>query len=97
MSFRVRHCVECPRCSTRYLVGFSPYRNGSYLVPLTVGCWEQWTLYCSCRLPHSPSHWRWDELKPYEVSSDAHLRGYGGPEEIVAKPHEQAGRKALQP
>jgi hypothetical protein len=34
---RVRHCVECPKCHTRYLPGFTPYRNGSYLIPLTKG------------------------------------------------------------
>src|ERR1700722_13475459 len=32
MSFRIRHCVKCPKCHTWYLVGFSPYRNGAYLV-----------------------------------------------------------------
>jgi len=34
MGYRIRHCVECPKCLTRYLVACSPYRNGSYLVPL---------------------------------------------------------------
>ena len=37
MTPRIRHCVECPKCHTRYLVGFSPYRNGSYLMPLSGG------------------------------------------------------------
>jgi len=31
MTRRIRHCIECPKCRTRYLVGYSPYRNGSYL------------------------------------------------------------------
>src|ERR1700674_5819363 len=71
MTPRVRHCVECPKCLTRYLVGFSPYRNGSYLMPLSVGFSEEWTLYCSCgRLPIS-SRWNWNELKLYAVSNQA--------------------------
>jgi hypothetical protein len=48
---RVRHCVECPKCRIRYLPGFSPYRNGSYLVPLTENLPTEWTLYCSCCTP----------------------------------------------
>ena len=83
MASRVRHCVECPKCCTRYLVGFSPYRNGSYLLPVTPGSHEEWTLYCSCLTPPSPTRWSWYELEPYEVSGTAHLRGYGPPEEIV--------------
>jgi hypothetical protein len=84
MTACVRHCVECPKCLTRYLVGFSPYRNGSYLAPLAKGLWEEWTLYCSCGLPSVSSRWRWTELRPYFVSKQAHVRGYGSPEEIVA-------------
>ena len=83
MACRIRHCIECPKCLTRYLVGFSPYPNGSYLEPVVKGSWKQWTLYCSCRSPHSSSRWSWDELKPYGVSNSAHLRGYGSPQEIV--------------
>ena len=26
---RIRHCAECPKCGTRYLIAGSPYRNGS--------------------------------------------------------------------
>lgn len=85
MSWRVRHCVECPKCRTRYLIGFSPYRNGSYLAPISEGSWTDWTLYCSCGTPHCPSRWNWEDLKPYEVSNTAHLRGYGPPEEIIAR------------
>ena len=83
MSGRVRHCVECPRCLTRYLIGFSPYRNGSYLVPVTRGSYHEWILYCSCGSPPRSSRWKLDELQPYEVSSGAHVHGYGPPEEIV--------------
>ena len=84
MTMRIRHCVECPKCLTRYLVGFSPYPNGSYLVPLVEGLSEGWALYCSCGSPPNPSRWYWTELKPYMVSGPAHNRGYGRPEEIVA-------------
>ena len=83
MTWRVRHCVECPKCRTRYLIGFSPYRNGSYLVPVARGSLQEWILYCACGSPPSPSRWNWDELQPYEVCRGAHVRGYGPPEEIV--------------
>jgi hypothetical protein len=82
-SFRARHCVECPKCRLRYLIGFSPYRNGSYLMPLTNGFSEEWILYCSCGRPPTSSRWSWKELKLYAVSNQAHDRGYGPPEEIV--------------
>src|SRR6267378_4027323 len=81
MPRRIRHCMECPECLTRYLVSGSPYGNGSYLVSLRDGNSEVHTLYCSCgRTPVSSP---WSELKPYVVSSPAHRRGYGPPEEIV--------------
>src|SRR6516162_14963 len=92
MAWRIRHCIECPNCSTRYLVGFSPYPNGSYLEPLATGSWTRWTLYCTCRSPHNPSRWSWDELRPYGVSNSAHLRGYGSPDEVVALRTHSAGR-----
>jgi hypothetical protein len=80
----VRHCVECPKCLTRYLPGFSPYRNGSYLMPLAEGFADEWTLYCACGRPPNSSRWSWSELKLYAVSTQAHDRGYGPPEEVVA-------------
>jgi hypothetical protein len=83
MSSRVRHCVECPKCSTRYLVGFSPYQNGSYLVPVSKASWEEWILYCACGSPPHSSRWNWNELKLYAVPNGAHHRRYGPPEEIV--------------
>lgn len=82
MSIRIRHCVECPKCLTRYLIAFSPYRNGSYLVPTVIGSSEEYTLYCSCR-PLTVSRWRWSEVKACEVSKVAHDRGYGTAEELV--------------
>jgi hypothetical protein len=82
VSARVRHCVECPKCLTRYLVGFSPYRNGSYLMPVARGICEEWILYCACRTPHAVSRWGWKELKLYEVPVDAHQSGFGSPEQM---------------
>jgi hypothetical protein len=84
MSHRIRHCVECPKCLTRYLVGYSPYRNGSYLVS-GAGNFEVYKLYCSCG--RSAFSLRWSELKRYVVSKPAHDRGYGPPEEIVDASH----------
>src|SRR6516225_3562353 len=72
---RVRHCVECPKCRTRYLPGSSPYDNGSYLMPLTANGLLGWILYCSCDSPRASSEWRWSELKPYEVCEPAYRRG----------------------
>jgi len=83
MAPRVRHCVECPKCLTRYLLGSSPYRNGSYLIPLAEGRAEEWTLYCSCGRPAISSRWSWSDLKQYSVPTQAHHRGYGSPKEIV--------------
>jgi hypothetical protein len=80
---RVRHCVECPKCLTRYLPGFSPYGNGSYLLSLTEGFADDWTLYCACGRPPISSRWSWSDLKRYAVSNQAHDRGYGPPEDIV--------------
>jgi hypothetical protein len=83
MASRVRHCVECPKCLTRYLPGFSPYRNGSYLMPMAEGFAYEWTLYCACGRPPISSRWTWNDLKLYAVSNQAHDRGYGPPEDIV--------------
>jgi hypothetical protein len=81
MPRRIRHCVECPKCHTRYLIGASPYANGSYLVSSLVDQGEALTLYCSCGRPALTN--RWDELATYAVSRDAHGRGFGPPEEVV--------------
>jgi hypothetical protein len=88
MSIRIRRCVECPKCLTRYLIAFSPYRNRSYLVPTVPGSSEEYTLYCSCRRPLVVSRWRWNEVKTCEVSRAAHDRGYGTAEEIVEMNHQ---------
>ena len=90
---RIRQCVECPKCLTRYLLAFSPYHNGSHLLPLASGSLEEWTLYCSCCQPRASSQWRQSELKTCEVSKAAYDRGYGTPEEIVPiVNHPQDGR-----
>jgi hypothetical protein len=79
---RVRHCVECPKCRTRYLPSFSPYRNGSYLIPLTAHGASGWILYCSCRMPPASSQWGSTDLKRYEICGQAYRRGYGSPDEV---------------
>ena len=71
MSYRIRHCISCPHCRTRYLIGFSPYANGSYLLSTSVGSLEEYTLYCSCRRFPVPSRWRDSEIKACEVSHSA--------------------------
>ncbi len=78
----IRHCVECPKCLTRYLIAFSPYRNGSYLVSGFTGISEDHILYCSCGRPPVCSRWRAPDLKQYAVSKAAHNRGYGKRDEI---------------
>lgn len=81
MTTRVRYCIECPKCRTRYLVAFSPYGNGSYVISTVDGSFEEYTLYCSCGSP--ASQWNWSEMKPCEVSKAAYRRGYGSDEEIL--------------
>src|SRR5262245_34457110 len=83
MSPRIRYCVECPTCRTRYLIGFSPYSIGSNIVPFRAGLWEEGALYCTCCRPAIQIRWNWRELRPYVVSNRAYARGYGPPEEIV--------------
>lgn len=81
---RVRHCVECPKCLTRYLIAFSPYNNGAYVVPTMYGSSEEYTLYCYCAGSHVVSRWRWSETMVCEVSKAAYERGYGTAEEMMA-------------
>jgi len=80
---RIRHCVECPKCRTRYLISLSPYRNGSYLIPTINGSFEEYALYCSCTGAIVASRWRWSEVKKCEISTAAYDRGYGTPDEIM--------------
>ena len=78
---RIRHCVECPKCLTRYAVSCSPYENGSYLQPTIEGCWDEYTLYCRCKA--AASQWKSSEFMNCEVSAAAFERGYGTADEIT--------------
>ena len=80
MSLRVRQCVECPKCRTCYLIAFSPFENGSYLVRTSTASQEEYALYCFCEGARVRS--RWCEAKPCEVSRAAYIRGYGTLDEI---------------
>jgi len=79
---RIRHCVECPKCLTRYVVSCNPYENSSYLQPMIEGCWDEYTLYCRCKA--AASWWKSSEFIICEVSAAAFERGYGTAEEITA-------------
>lgn len=83
MSYRIRHCVECPRCRTWYIIALSPYRNGSHLMPTIPGSMEEYILYCTCAGPAFASLWRWRDVQTCVVSRAAHDRGYGTEQEIV--------------
>lgn len=83
MSHRIRHCVSCPHCRTRYLIGFSPYSNGAYLLTTGEGCFEEYLLYCSCRRFPSPSRSRSSEIRTCEVTDSAYRRGFGSAEEVM--------------
>jgi hypothetical protein len=82
MADRLRHCLECPECSTRYLLGFSPYRNGSYLSSRMTESSEEYRLFCFCRRPPVCSRWNGSHLRRYLVSNSAYERGYGSPQEV---------------
>ena len=92
MNRRSRHCVECPKCGTRYLVACSPYSNGSYLEPSAPYLPEEYILYCACARPAVQSRWRCSELNSYSVSQSAYERGYGTAEEILLKPPRMRSR-----
>jgi hypothetical protein len=79
----IRHCVECPKCLTRYVIGFSPYANGSSLLRIHVGFLEEYILYCSCGSPSACTRWKEGQLAKYSVCKTAHSRGYGSHKEIL--------------
>lgn len=79
---RIRHCIECPNCRTRYLISFSPYGNGSYLVTTMYGSTQEHALYCFCRGGTRATRWSGREVMACEVSKAAYERGYGTTEEI---------------
>ncbi len=80
---RIRHCVECPNCLTRYLISCTPYSNGAYLRPALSGRWEEYILYCPCRRGGTLSRWKATAEMPCKVSNAAFRRGYGAAAEIV--------------
>jgi hypothetical protein len=88
---RIRHCVECPQCLTRYLISSSPYGNGSYLIPTVDGSRDEYILYCSCRAGTAASRWKWSEVKTCEVLKTAYDRGYGSSDEILLIDDEPPG------
>jgi hypothetical protein len=80
MSRRIRHCVECWNCRTRYVIGFSPYRNRSHIVSQPWEGVDLLRLHCFCG---NSTGFTLGELKTYAVSPSAYLRGYGSTDEIV--------------
>jgi hypothetical protein len=80
---RIRHCVECPKCFTRYLISFSPYSNGAYLLPAVNGNWDEYILYCSCVKGSGASRWQGNEVMTCSVSKAAFERRYGTAVEIL--------------
>jgi hypothetical protein len=91
MTRRIRHCVECPKCRTRYLIGASPYANGAYLVLSPQGM-EAHSLYCPCGKSAVTN--RWSESKTYVISNPAYDRGYGSPDEIFPAGSEKNGNSS---
>ena len=83
MSIRIRSCVECPKCHTRYVIGSSPFPNGSYIVTQPSATPDLLRLYCICADLPSSYAFKFSELKMYAISEWAERRGYGSTEEIV--------------
>jgi hypothetical protein len=78
---RIRHCLECNRCGTRYLISRSPYGNGAWITFTANRIGEGYVLHCSCRgiaMPRNDS-----EVLICEVSKVAYERGFGTEKEIV--------------
>jgi hypothetical protein len=91
---RIRHCVECPNCRTRYLLSFRRFGNGSYLVSMLIGSVEEYALYCSC-IGAGVVRWKSRETKAYQVSKQAYDRGYGSPDEISLMNRDFKDHRAL--
>jgi hypothetical protein len=87
---RIRQCVECPKCLTRYVVSCNPYENSSCLQPMIEGCWDEYTLYCRCKA--KATWWKSSEFMICEVAAAAFDRGYGSAEEItlIRSPREKS-------
>ena len=95
MPSRIRHCVECPECRTRYLVGFSPYDNGAYLVCAVSDSPDNYKLVCSCCRPPVCTRWSWSELKAYNIAMRAYARGYGSPAEVWVRQRDSDQQEAM--
>ncbi len=81
---RVRHCLQCPKCLTRYVISLTPYRNGAYVIPaVSAGC-EEYVLYCCCSHPSVPCRYRSNDVMLCHVAKAAYDRGYGTEREITA-------------
>ena len=91
----IRQCIECRKCATRYLIAFSPYRNGSYLWRTSLSCWDEYILYCVCQQPPVLNSCKEDGLKTYVVSKAAHDRGFGKRDEIVVMDELRQSRQRL--
>ena len=84
MSSRLRSCVECPKCHTRYVIGSNPYYNGSYIVAYPPSGADLLRLYCTCGDLLTSHAFEISDLKMYAVSEWAEKHEYGSPEEIVS-------------
>jgi len=80
-----------PHCHARYIIGFSPYGNGSYFAKQSEDT-DLYMLFCSCSTERGLHPFKMSALKMYVVTPKAHERGYGSPDEIVLA--EDKARKA---
>ena len=80
---RARHCIECPRCLTRYVISRSPYSNGAYVIPAVEGSTEEYFLYCSCSGRSVSCRSKSSEVMLCHVRKAAYERGYGRALEIT--------------
>ena len=80
---RVRHCIECPKCLTRYVVSRTPYANGAYVIPAVEGSRDEYILYCSCDSRSVRCLWKSSEVMLCHVMTAAYDRGYGTAREIT--------------
>ena len=74
-------CVECPKCLTQYLIGFSPTVIALILCRRLLVLWIDTRCTVPCRSPCAVS--RWNQVRACQVSNAAYTRGYGTPEEVA--------------
>jgi len=87
---RIRHCLECPKCFTRYVISLSPYRNGAHVLSTLNQHGDEYILFCSCGKSSSPTRWKRMEVMLCRVSKEAFERGYGSAADVV-RMHEEDG------